>query len=120
MLKVSVNSRRFKIMKHETSKEIRELEAQNGDKTNAMETARLHMPSHRCPPDTDACDQNTTERSLRSSPLKTIMPPISMTQDKCVLKEGNDQAIHGSDACLTPQHRRRLHVRLCVSLHVHT
>jgi len=110
------------MMKHDHWKmrfptEIRELEAQNGDKTHAPETARLHMPSNHCPPDTDACDQSATE-SLRSSPLKTIMPPTRMTQDKCVLKEQNDQAIQGSDSCLILHNRRGLHV--CVSACKHT
>lgn len=113
------------MMKHDHWKmrfptEIWELEAQNGDKTHALESARLHMPSNHCPPDTDASDQNTTKRSLRSSPLKTIMPPTCMTQDKCGLKERNDQAVQGSDSCLIPHNRRGLHVCLCVSACKHT
>lgn len=68
----------------------------------------------------NACHQNTTKRSLRSSSLKTIMPPTGMTQDKRVLKEWNDQALQGSESCLTLHSRRGLHVNLHVSACMHT
>lgn len=105
-------------MENEISNRDTKLEAQNGDKLHAMETARLHMPSNHCSPDTDAWDQNTAKRSLRSRPLKTIMPPTRMTQDKCLLKEWNDQSIQGNDSCLTLNHKG-LRVCLCVQACMH-